>query len=223
MRRAGDPAQAHWQVGLHVPAKGARPACVSRFGRKARRLNRPLRAQLLDYTVTRDELIWRSSDVFKWIANGQLKVRARLSNERRLAPSLRNAVLRRARCRLTRRSLSMRRRTATCTSRRARAPARSSTPHRKRRQGPIAAPPYRAGCANDRIRRNKSALLVSIRPPMDVRPTGRAGLEGCSNTNSRDAGRTYSERRGHELREVRLCGTPQASAPVARRALTEPL
>merc|ERR1719238_2101920 len=32
------------------------------------------RPKLLDYTVTRDELIWRSSDVFKWIADGRLKV-----------------------------------------------------------------------------------------------------------------------------------------------------
>ena len=151
---------------------------------------RARRAQLLDYTVTRDELIWRSSDVFKWIADGRLKVGARPSSARCLAPSLKNAVFRRTRCLWTRRSLSMRRRTATCTSRRARAPARSSTPHRKRRQGPIAAPPYRAGCANDRIRRNKSALLVLIRPPMDVRPTGRAGLEGCS---------TQFKRRGSDI------------------------
>jgi NADPH2:quinone reductase len=34
-----------------------------------------VRATLRDYTVTRKELEWRSGDVFRWIAEGSLKLR----------------------------------------------------------------------------------------------------------------------------------------------------
>jgi NADPH2:quinone reductase len=33
------------------------------------------RPTLVHYTLTRDELLWRSSDVFNWIAEGRLKAR----------------------------------------------------------------------------------------------------------------------------------------------------
>lgn len=32
------------------------------------------RPKLLDYTATREELLWRSSEVFNWVAEGKLSV-----------------------------------------------------------------------------------------------------------------------------------------------------
>lgn len=53
-------------------ASGAVPAFpVLRLIGKSAYVTRP---KLLDYTVDREELIWRSSEVFKWLSEGKLKV-----------------------------------------------------------------------------------------------------------------------------------------------------
>lgn len=53
-------------------ASGAVPAFpVLRLIGKSAYVTRP---KLLDYTVDREELVWRSGEVFKWLAEGKLKV-----------------------------------------------------------------------------------------------------------------------------------------------------
>ena len=53
-------------------ASGAVPAFpVLRLIGKSSYVTRP---KLLDYTVDRDELVWRSSEVFGWLKDGKLKV-----------------------------------------------------------------------------------------------------------------------------------------------------
>jgi NADPH:quinone reductase len=53
-------------------ASGAVPAFpVLRLIAKSAYVTRP---KLLDYTATREELVWRSSEVFKWLSEGKLKV-----------------------------------------------------------------------------------------------------------------------------------------------------
>lgn len=53
-------------------ASGAVPAFpVLRLIGKSAYVTRP---KLLDYTVDREELLWRSGEVFSWLAEGKLKV-----------------------------------------------------------------------------------------------------------------------------------------------------